>query len=317
MVHYVLNEVDPSVEAAYSFIQELGLVQEHDRVDCLPYTPEEADIARRIPLNEVDDFVQRYAAIGRDDDQLIVLNGSGDHHHHTYGVCRGIIEQDGEEYTVVHFDHHGDSRVPEGFLDCGDYLGELVKSSELVRKGIIIGAGTMVGTDGWSDWNSFWFDPKALEAGLEVYPYSFSTASLYGASCKPDIDCVHSQYLESCSSLGIEYHTVKDLGIEAIAARAVDRIETEDVHITVDLDVLTAEYATTDWGNGKLSLPELLEAIASIGGERNVVGLDITGTDGEGDERTLYTIAAIVNEVTSGPYERRFFYEHIAAIEPE
>jgi hypothetical protein len=66
-----------------------------------------------------------------------------------------------------------------------------------------------------------------------------------------------------------------------------------------------------------MSLPELLEAVASIEDARNVVGLDINGTDGEGDERTLYTIAAIVNEVTGGPYDRSFFYERIAACEPE
>ncbi|MDP6627627.1 MAG: arginase family protein [Methanopyri archaeon] len=317
MVHYVLNEVDPSVEAAYSFIQELGLVQESDRVDRMTYTPEDADTSRRIPLNEVDNFVQRYANIGRDDDLLVVLNGSGDHHHHTYGVCRGIVEQDGEEYTVIHFDHHGDSRVPQGFLDCGNYLGELVKGSELARKGIIIGAGSMVGTDGWNDYNSFWFDPKALEAGLEVYPYTKGTASLYGVSSEPDVDCVDSTFIESCSSFGAEWHTIKDRGIEAIAARAMERTDTEDVYITVDLDVLTAEYATTDWGNGDMSLPELLEAVASIEDARNVVGLDINGTDGEGDERTLYTIAAIVNEVTGGPYDRSFFYERIAACEPE
>lgn len=301
MTQYVLSEVDPSVDAAYGTLEELGLVSEGDRTDHIPFT--QFDQGKHISTEAI---TQRYGDIEKQDDLLIVLNGSGTFHHHTYGFCRGILEQDERDYTVLHFDQHGDSRYCNGTLDCGNYLGKLVRDSEHAKKGIIIGADVMVS-------DSDWMDPRYLASDLEVYPYR--RASAVFDACQDgelDVNCVEQSYNADYQENSLTWHTVAEEGITAIARRALDRTPTENVYITVDLDALTGRYVNTDWGNGKMSLDQLLDAISLVKEEKNIIGLDITGTDGTGrDRETFYTIAAIVNEVKDGPYDREFFEEHI------
>jgi arginase family enzyme len=123
---------------------------------------------------------------------------------------------------------------------------------------------------------------------------------------------VDKGYDDSLKEFDVRWHTIKREGIEVITHRALDRTSTDNVYITVDLDALTGRYVHTDWGNGRMSLDQLLDAIALVKEEKNIIGLDVTGTDGtDKSQRTAYTIASIVNEVTDGPYDRRFFHDRI------
>ncbi|MBO7604785.1 MAG: hypothetical protein J6S97_10300 [Bacteroidales bacterium] len=49
------------------------------------------------------------------------------------------------------------------------------------------------------------------------------------------------------------------------------------VYLSIDLDVLSPQWARTDWSQGEMSLPELLQAIDSITKEHRVLGIDICG----------------------------------------
>lgn len=49
------------------------------------------------------------------------------------------------------------------------------------------------------------------------------------------------------------------------------------VYISIDLDVLSREYARTDWDQGTMTLDELIEAIEEIKKSSRIFGVDICG----------------------------------------
>lgn len=307
MTQYVLSEIDPSVSATYGKFEELGLVGEGDRVDRVAFSRGE----RKAMKNDVSpyDLCQKYTDLELEDGLLVTLNGSGDYHHHTYGFCRGMVERrDGGEYTVFHYDQHGDTRPDHSGqpgLDCGNYLKHLSKDSEKVAKAIIIGATTMVH-------DPVWMDTEAFKHGVEVYPYNNAEAHFPCVIWEPNVDAKSMTYDKESGKCDITWHTIEEQGIDAITRRALARTPTEDVYVTVDLDVLSDVYVTTDWGSGDMRLDELLDSIKQVREHKNIVGLDVNGTDGtDNDVHTQYTIAAIINEITDGPYERQFFMDKI------
>ena len=48
------------------------------------------------------------------------------------------------------------------------------------------------------------------------------------------------------------------------------------VYISVDKDVLSRSYARTDWSQGEMTLPELLEILGRFG-DREILGIDLCG----------------------------------------
>ena len=49
------------------------------------------------------------------------------------------------------------------------------------------------------------------------------------------------------------------------------------VYLSVDLDVLSPEFARTDWDQGGLTLPELTRALRRVAGSRPLLGVDLCG----------------------------------------
>ena len=57
----------------------------------------------------------------------------------------------------------------------------------------------------------------------------------------------------------------------------MSRIETEAVYLTIDKDVLAHTDAVTNWDQGSMRLPYLLNLISEIGCRHRIVGADVTG----------------------------------------
>ena len=49
------------------------------------------------------------------------------------------------------------------------------------------------------------------------------------------------------------------------------------VYISVDLDVLSPEYARTDWDQGSMTLEGLCSALSALGSSHRIIGADICG----------------------------------------
>ena len=304
VTEYVVSNIDHTVPQYMELLHKLELVTDQDSVHTInPSTAE----ANELTATDPEDLMALYDDVVFNDGPVIMLNGSGTYHHLTYGMCRGAIDKHEVPYTMFHFDKHGDSRPSAGSIDCGNYLSKLTKDSPYATKQVVIGADSMVD-------NGKWMDTEVLEKGAGIYPYSAAEARFTKMDHEPDVDCVSKQYDADKHWVDVKWHTVEKEGIDTIVNRALDRTETDAVYITVDLDVLSPEYASTDWSNGKMSLDELLDAIKLIREEKQVLGIDITGTDRSLEEsccHTYYSIAAIVNEVTDGPHDREFFKDNI------
>ena len=55
------------------------------------------------------------------------------------------------------------------------------------------------------------------------------------------------------------------------------REDASDVYISIDKDVLSREYARTDWDQGSMTLDELFASIKDISLKHKIIGVDICG----------------------------------------
>ncbi len=51
--------------------------------------------------------------------------------------------------------------------------------------------------------------------------------------------------------------------------------------ISIDKDILSLEFANTDWDQGDMTLPEMINTLSSILQNHSVIGIDICGDSGE------------------------------------
>lgn len=100
-------------------------------------------------------------------------------------------------------------------------------------------------------------------------------------------DDQHSAFDEEMLSCGswvadvrLLSHCKKDLWIDGkgqIARGAASDIKELPLYLSVDLDILSSEYARTDWDQGEMSLDELCEKIREISRGHRIIGADICG----------------------------------------
>ncbi len=67
------------------------------------------------------------------------------------------------------------------------------------------------------------------------------------------------------------------------------------LYISIDKDVLSTEFAVTDWDQGNMTIDELLEDLKILFKNHKILGVDICGDSGE----TLEYVAKINNQTNS------------------
>lgn len=67
------------------------------------------------------------------------------------------------------------------------------------------------------------------------------------------------------------------------------------LYISIDKDILSTEYAVTDWDQGDMSLEQMIEMLTQIMKNRRIIGVDICGDSGEFAE----TAAEINNQTNT------------------
>lgn len=87
--------------------------------------------------------------------------------------------------------------------------------------------------------------------------------------------------LLSCGSWVREARRLPMLGASYLVRHSTDLHNLSPgglpVYISLDLDVLSPEYARTDWDQGDLTLKELQLSLDELAGRREIVGADICG----------------------------------------
>ncbi len=175
------------------------------------------------------------------------LYGSGDFHH----LSALWVRQFEAPFTLISFDNHPDWDVRPPFWCCGTWINRALELPQ-VKRAVVWGCGNFE-----LNWpNSLFANHRALRAGrLAVWPWT--------------------ERLNAKARLRWAGLTREDW--RAKFADFVEKLRGERVYITVDLDCLCPEDATTNWENGLFTADDVAWALGQIGGQAEIVGGDVCG----------------------------------------
>jgi arginase family enzyme len=170
----------------------------------------------------------------------LVIYGSGNCHHYTYGLCKSLADRRTPDYSYVHIDDHTDFGAENDFepeektLACGDFVAHILADTN-AQPSIHIGQDFM-----------------CRRKNLPIKKRS---------SIK---NLMFAMYLRNGEK---KYRKLRNMFSEMKG----------QVYVSIDLDVLKKEHITTDYGNGYLGLEDLVNIIKKIKYYREIIGFDICG----------------------------------------
>jgi hypothetical protein len=271
----------PPVTVARTDLVHLCLLQLDDAFDAQPDFVMACDKAgaRQIAMRQVGKAIRIWGfhrqliavreqlarALAGDSQPRLTFMGSGDFHHVTTLLLASALERHAAPVTVVHVDNHPDWVKFEKGTHCGSWINRALEHPR-VEKIVTIGVCSH---------DLELPEPKLanlplLSSGkLELYPYDHPPSrvgSQYGAGAS--FEQVDGQ---------LHWKTIKAIGERNFLDFLLSRIETADVYLTIDKDVLAREDAITNWDQGVMRLPYLLSLIEAIGARHRVMGADVIG----------------------------------------
>ena len=216
------------------------------RVDRLSWGPRLRYCARRADMEEF--WNETAPAISG---SPFLLYGSGDFHHLTALWLRRCVD---EPLTLVVFDNHPDWDVRPPRWGCGGWVNRALELSPNVLRASIWGLGNF---EPW--WPSRTFaNHRALRAGrLEVHVWADERRRrrqprLTAGTMRPD------NWRERFDAFAIS-------------------LAGQRVYVSVDLDCLREDQATTNWEAGKFTRDDVAWAIERLHAQARVVGGDVCG----------------------------------------
>ena len=201
----------------------------------------------------------------RVNEPTLFFMGSGDFHHVSALLLEEALKKNDGQVTLIHFDNHPDWVYFDDGIHCGSWVNRALESPKLAK----------VLTVGVCSKDLYLPDFKGgnlslLSQGLlELFPYSHAPSYV---RCDYGSGISHTQ-----KDNRIHWQTIESWGEQAFLEFFLTRIQTKKVYITIDKDVLTHEHAHTNWDQGMMRLPFLLQMLREIGESHHVVGADVIG----------------------------------------
>lgn len=212
--------------------------------------------ARPAALRTLDGWLHDDPASGPE----LVVTGSGDFHNVTPLLLARALRATPGPVTVVHLDNHPDwVKFGEG-VHCGSWVAAAARLPSVAR----------ILTVGVCSHDIAAHKHRGAEIGLvaggklEVHPWR-----------APGRDPARDA--GSVEIAGRRFDAVGADGGETFLQDLIDRIPTENVYVTLDKDVLSAEHAVTNWDQGSAPLAFVEAVLARIGGRRRLIGADLLG----------------------------------------
>lgn len=191
-------------------------------------------------------------ALGRNDS--INLIDSGDYHYMTYLLAVGI----GQPFSLVLIDNHPDTQTPafgEDILSCGGWVRNMLRDNPYLKRVLILG-----------------IDP-ALIGETEGLPAREDESPRVTVITAPE------EPKEAGPEEGKREFTSENKWLSGVREQLSRWLAAsgEPVYLSIDKDVLSREYARTDWDQGTMTLPQLLALCRQIKAARKIIGTDICG----------------------------------------
>lgn len=171
-----------------------------------------------------------------------------------------------EPFSLVLFDHHTDMQPPmfEGLLSCGGWVKKMLDTNPFLRKVLIAGVPESEAVKVRSERVLAISEEEWMASGLRAFepvPALFCSGQYAGRQ---------SVGMQSLSGYGTcDSEDIQSSGIP--------------IYISVDKDVLSKDFASTNWDQGGLTLELLSGAIAMLLGRFNVIGMDVCGEPDSSD----------------------------------
>jgi arginase family enzyme len=206
----------------------------------------------------------------RKDLRWLTLTGSGDFHHLTSLLIEALPDEF-KPLNLVLIDNHPDwTHLPPTY-HCGNWVSQILRQRW-------IDSVVMVGQNSDDlEAKNLWFSPfEDLYAGrLRLYPYS--RERIFAPLRWPRQVRAATGTERRGFGTNMFFKTVQSRGIEKVASEIAASLAGSNVYLSIDKDVLSCEYALTDWDQGKLTLPELAALVQKIASTCRLVGADICG----------------------------------------
>ncbi len=194
----------------------------------------------------------------------VTFMGSGDFHHVTSLLLECILPEK-SKITVIHFDNHPDWVHHKNGVHCGSWVNR-ANSLPQIEKIITIGVCS----------NDLKFPEfkggnlQAMRQGkLEIYPYFHGDTRVFGQYGKGRGYNQHGRK--------IQWKNIEAQTADEFIAETLESVSSTEVYITIDKDVLTHDDAITNWDQGRMRLPFLLQFLKKIMEKKNILGIDVTG----------------------------------------
>lgn len=171
-----------------------------------------------------------------------------------------------EPFSLVLFDHHTDMQPPmfEGLLSCGGWVKKMLDTNPFLRKVMIAGVPESEAVKVRSERVLAISEEEWMASGLRAFepvPALFCEGQSAGGQ---------SASRQSLSGYGTcDSEDIQSSGIP--------------IYISVDKDVLSKDFASTNWDQGGLTLELLSGAISMLFDRFNVIGMDVCGEPDSSD----------------------------------
>jgi arginase family enzyme len=215
-------------------------------------------------LDRLQSLLNTHGETLKDEPQLCFM-GSGDFHHITALLLETRLEKTPGPVTVLHFDNHPDWVHYNGGMHCGSWVNRAAAHPKIAK---VITIGVCSKDLRNPDWKGA--NLTLLSQGLlELFPYTHAPSRVrhdYGAG---------ASYQQKENHL--HWQTIADMGEQAFINMLLPRIQTKEVYLTIDKDVLDRADAETNWDQGQMRLPFLLQLLREIGRRHSIIGADVNG----------------------------------------
>lgn len=165
-----------------------------------------------------------------------------------------------EPFSLVLFDHHTDMQPPmfEGLLSCGGWVKKMLDTNPFLQKVLIAGVP----------------ESEAVKVRSERVLTISEEWMAFGLRAFEPVQALF------CSGQSVGVQSLSEYG----TCDSEDRQSSDiPIYISVDKDVLSKDFASTNWDQGSLTLELLSGAIAMLLDCFNVIGMDVCGEPDSSD----------------------------------
>ena len=258
-----LLHLDDALKSQEAFVKTCERESAH-QLEVMEHGSEVRLWGKQAQLDKLQTKLSEYFTKSKNEPRLLFM-GSGDFHHITALLIGLTMEKQSDPITVIHFDNHPDWVKFEGGMHCGSWVNRALQHPK-VSKVITIGVcSNDLHNPDWKGANL-----RLLSEGkLELFPYNYKSSKVrhdYGKG---------ASYEQKDKQ--IFWRTIEEMGENAFIQNLLSRIQTKSVYITIDKDVLAREDAETNWDQGVMRLPFLLNLLRAIGNNHKIIGADVNG----------------------------------------